>query len=50
MNVMSTTIPKLLVLESQVFGDDRGFFFDSFNAPQSRTVCGHFGKFLEDKH
>jgi len=31
MNVISTTIADVLVLEPKVFGDDRGFFFESFN-------------------
>jgi dTDP-4-dehydrorhamnose 3,5-epimerase len=31
MNVISTAIADLLILEPKVFGDDRGFFFESFN-------------------
>jgi dTDP-4-dehydrorhamnose 3,5-epimerase-like enzyme len=29
--VSPTTLPEVLILEPKVFGDDRGFFFESFN-------------------
>ena len=32
MKVLQTVIPDLLILEPRVFGDDRGFFFESFNS------------------
>ena len=32
MKVAPTAIPDVLVLEPRVFGDDRGFFYESFNA------------------
>ncbi|NEO48191.1 MAG: dTDP-4-dehydrorhamnose 3,5-epimerase, partial [Moorea sp. SIO4G2] len=31
MNVIETKIPEVLILEPRVFGDDRGFFFESYN-------------------
>ena len=31
MQVVQTAIPDVLILEPKVFGDDRGFFFESFN-------------------
>ena len=31
MKITPTAIPDVLVLESKVFGDDRGFFYESFN-------------------
>jgi len=31
MNVIKTEIPGVLILEPRVFGDERGFFFESFN-------------------
>jgi dTDP-4-dehydrorhamnose 3,5-epimerase len=31
MKVVHTQIPDVLVIEPQVFGDDRGFFYESFN-------------------
>jgi dTDP-4-dehydrorhamnose 3,5-epimerase len=32
MNVIRTAIPDVMILEPRVFGDERGFFFESFNA------------------
>ncbi|MCW5205037.1 dTDP-4-dehydrorhamnose 3,5-epimerase family protein, partial [Desulfobulbus sp. N2] len=31
MKVRATSIPDVLIIEPKVFGDDRGFFFESFN-------------------
>ncbi|WP_241213904.1 dTDP-4-dehydrorhamnose 3,5-epimerase family protein, partial [Escherichia coli] len=31
MNVIQTAIPDVFIFEPKVFGDDRGFFFESFN-------------------
>lgn len=31
MNVIKTAIPDVLIFEPKVFGDDRGFFYESFN-------------------
>ena len=31
MNVIKTEIPDVLIFEPKVFGDERGFFFESFN-------------------
>ena len=32
MNVVDTALPDVLILEPKVFGDERGFFYESFNA------------------
>ena len=32
MNVVTTDLPGVLILEPKVFGDERGFFYESFNA------------------
>ena len=32
MKVITTALPEVLILEPQVFGDERGFFYESFNA------------------
>ncbi|WEN14956.1 dTDP-4-dehydrorhamnose 3,5-epimerase [Rhodanobacter sp. AS-Z3] len=37
MRVISTSLPSVLILEPQVFGDSRGFFYESYN---ERTFCG----------
>lgn len=34
--VTATELPEVLILEPRVFGDDRGFFFESFNARDFR--------------
>ena len=50
MNVIKSEIPDVLILEPKVFGDDRGFFFESFN---ERTFAGKTGvsaRFVQDNH
>lgn len=50
MKVTPTAIPEVLVLEPQVFGDDRGFFFESFNARRFEQLTGVPGHFVQDNH
>ncbi|MYM74174.1 dTDP-4-dehydrorhamnose 3,5-epimerase [Duganella sp. FT134W] len=50
MNVMKTPLEGLLVLEPKVFGDDRGFFFESFNARRFGELTGYTGEFVQDNH
>lgn len=50
MKVTPTTIPEVLVIEPQVFGDDRGFFFESFNAKAFNQVVGFDVCFVQDNH
>ena len=40
MKVTPTAIPEVLILEPQVFGDDRGFFFESYNARKFEQLTG----------
>jgi dTDP-4-dehydrorhamnose 3,5-epimerase len=40
----------VLVFEPTVFGDDRGFFYESFNARQFSQLSGHSGAFVQDNH
>lgn len=49
MKVIATSIPDVLILEPAVFGDDRGFFLESFNerAMQSVGIDAHF---VQDNH
>lgn len=37
MNVIRTEIEDVLILEPRVFGDDRGFFYESFNQSSNST-------------
>lgn len=50
MKSIPTEIPDLLVLEPKVFGDARGFFFESFNARTFEAVTGVKTNFVQDNH
>lgn len=50
MQIIPTAIPDVLILEPRVFGDDRGFFFESFNAKAFKEVTGLDVKFVQDNH
>lgn len=45
-----TEIPDVLILEPKVFGDDRGFFFESFNQRDFVQATGFDGNFVQDNH
>lgn len=48
--VTATELPEVLILEPRVFGDDRGFFFESFNARDFRQATGLDVDFVQDNH
>ena len=50
MNVIRTAIPDVLILEPKVFGDARGFFFESFNERVFRERTGLDVRFVQDNH
>ena len=50
MNVIETPLAGLLVLEPKVFGDERGFFFESFNARRFAELTGVTAPFHQDNH
>ncbi|MBG6219133.1 MULTISPECIES: dTDP-4-dehydrorhamnose 3,5-epimerase [unclassified Janthinobacterium] len=50
MKLISTHIPDLLILDPKVFGDDRGFFFESFNQRQFQDLTGLDVDFVQDNH
>ena len=50
MNVIETPLAGLLVLEPKVFGDERGFFFESFNARRFAELTGVSAPFVQDNH
>ncbi len=50
MNVIPTTIPDVLIIEPRVFGDDRGFFFESFNNKIFEETTGVKTNFVQDNH
>jgi dTDP-4-dehydrorhamnose 3,5-epimerase len=45
-----TSLPEVSILEPKVFGDARGFFYESFNAREFRRVTGQDGGFVQDNH
>jgi dTDP-4-dehydrorhamnose 3,5-epimerase len=47
-NAIPTDIPDVFILEPKVFGDDRGAFFESFNADVFRKATGFEGAFVQD--
>src|SRR5271169_5618904 len=49
MNVVETPIPGVLVLEPKVFGDDRGFFFESYSK-KTMSEAGIVEEFVQDNH
>jgi dTDP-4-dehydrorhamnose 3,5-epimerase len=50
MKVTSLAIPDVKLIEPKVFGDDRGFFFESFNQAQFETAIGKKVNFVQDNH
>lgn len=50
MNVIQTAIPEVLVFEPKVFGDERGFFMESFNERTFREATGRDERFVQDNH
>jgi len=47
---MQTPLEGVLVLEPKVFGDERGFFFESFNAQDFEQATGLKETFVQDNH
>lgn len=50
MNVIKTAIPDVLIFEPKVFGDERGFFFESFNHKLFEEAVGYPVTFVQDNH
>lgn len=49
MKVIESEIPDVLIIEPNVFGDDRGFFFESYNKKQLSDI-GISAEFIQDNH
>jgi dTDP-4-dehydrorhamnose 3,5-epimerase len=49
-NVIPTAIPDVLIIEPKVFGDERGFFFESFNRRRFAELVGRDVDFVQDNH
>ena len=50
MNIITTKITGLLVLEPKVYGDSRGFFFESYNRRVLAEAAGITDTFVQDNH
>lgn len=50
MKVAPTELPEVLLIEPDVFGDDRGFFMESYNARRFREATGLDVEFVQDNH
>ncbi len=50
MKVTPTAIPDVLLIEPKVFGDERGFFFESFNQKVFEEATGLKAPFVQDNH
>ncbi|MEK1940150.1 MAG: dTDP-4-dehydrorhamnose 3,5-epimerase [Pseudomonas sp.] len=50
MKVIATDIADVLIIEPKVFGDERGFFFESFNAQAFKAATGVDCQFVQDNH
>ena len=50
MKMTPTNIPDVLIIEPKVFGDARGFFYESFNQKAFNEVTGQNATFVQDNH
>ncbi|MEN8190135.1 MAG: dTDP-4-dehydrorhamnose 3,5-epimerase [Thermodesulfobacteriota bacterium] len=50
MKVIATEIPEVLIIEPTVFGDDRGFFYESYNERAWKEKTGLDSVFVQDNH
>ena len=50
MKITPMAIPEVLLIEPKVFGDERGFFMESFNQKVFDDAVGHSVEFVQDNH
>lgn len=50
MNATPTDLPEVVLIEPKVFGDSRGFFFESFNQNRFNELVGGSWNFVQDNH
>ncbi len=50
MKAIAAEIPGLLIIEPRVFGDERGFFYESFNRKKFAELTGRDVDFVQDNH
>ena len=50
MKAIPTNLPEVMIIEPKVFGDERGFFFESFNAKKFAELTNTNVEFVQDNH
>lgn len=50
MNIIMTGIPDVLIVEPKIFGDDRGFFYESYNKEEFQRATQVNSDFVQDNH
>tara|TARA_B110000003_G_scaffold218640_1_gene218320 strand:+ start:6268 stop:6804 length:537 start_codon:yes stop_codon:yes gene_type:complete len=50
MKIIKTSIDDCIIIEPKIFGDDRGFFLETFNESRYLNECGISGSFVQDNH
>jgi len=50
MNIVDTAIPEVKIIEPKVFGDNRGFFYESYNRKRFNEAIGDDIEFVQDNH
>lgn len=50
MKVIETQLKGVMIIEPKVFGDDRGFFLESFNSQRYKDLVGISEDFVQDNH
>ena len=48
--ITPTNLPEVLIVQPKVFGDARGFFYESFNARDFESATGLKVEFVQDNH
>jgi len=50
MNILKTILPGCVIIEPKVFGDDRGFFLETFHTARYKQLAGINMPFVQDNH
>lgn len=50
MNIINTAIPEIVIFEPKLYGDARGYFFESYNQKIFDEVVGQHVTFVQDNH
>lgn len=50
MIAIASNLPEVIIIEPDIFEDDRGFFFESFNQKKFSDITGSLDRFVQDNH